>query len=244
MATRYGSDDTDEDGDGELFAPRGSTALHSSSSSGHRHPRTPTPTSTTRKNKLDGLRTEMTVMAILKEQLLRQEERISELTHHIDLLESERLAAGDFGHHAQRLLQDRVAQLEGALRKADNDAHFAERRWTQETALTASLRAEVDVFMREVVGARDEAARHRDDAKAMKAALDDAHVTIARLQVHCRVSPHTHPLPAALVPNRRLTHPLAPSDVLQDEARQAADTWRGTELRQVRTPPPTGLLYG
>lgn len=125
-------------------------------------------------DEMDEIRGELSVMNVLRDQLIAQEQRITDLTSQIHTLESEQLLSHD-NHHTMRLLRDRVAQLEGALRKAENDLKFTQRRSFDESALTTSLQAEVESFSRAVGAARDEASQYRQESNDLKLQLAAAH---------------------------------------------------------------------
>ncbi len=119
-------------------------------------------------------------MNVLREQLLVQERRITDLTNQIHTLESQLLSHDN--HHTMRLLRDRIAQLEGTLRKAENDLKFTQRRSLDESALSASLRAEAESFSRDADGARADASRYRQEANDLKIQLADAHSAAERVR--------------------------------------------------------------
>ena len=122
------------------------------------------------------------IISLLREQLIRQERRITDLTHHVHVLERDKLISDE--HQKNSLKNDRIKYLEAALVTTTNELRTAEKRYVDELALVASLRTDLENFHQDVAQSKEETARYRLIATDLKTELTHALATVdsARLE--------------------------------------------------------------
>ena len=116
------------------------------------------------------------IISLLREQLIRQERRVTDLTHQVHVLERDKLISDE--HQKNSLKNDRIKYLEASLQTTTKELRTAESRREEEVELVRSLRTELDGCNQDVSQSKEETARYRQIATDMKAELTHALATV------------------------------------------------------------------